>query len=175
MNEPICALATATGGAIGIIRISGYDSLQILSKIFSKDLTSVSPYAIYYGHIKDGKEIIDEVLVSVFHSPHSYTGEDSAEISCHGSTYILNKILELLVANGCRMAQPGEFTQRAYLNGKLDLSQAEAVADLIASTNKATHDIALSHLRGRFSSELSNLREQLLKLMVDSDGVMIIK
>jgi tRNA modification GTPase len=164
MNEPICALATATGGAIGIIRISGYDSLRILSEIFSKDLTSVSPYAIYYGHIRDGKETIDEVLVSVFHSPHSYTGEDSAEISCHGSTYILNRILELLVIHGCRMARPGEFTQRAYLNGKLDLSQAEAVADLIASTNKATHDIALSQLRGHFSSELKNLREQLLKL-----------
>jgi len=164
MNEPICALATATGGAIGIIRISGYDSLRILSEIFSKDLTSVSPYAIYYGHIRDGKETIDEVLVSVFHSPHSYTGEDSAEISCHGSTYILNRILELLVIHGCRMARPGEFTQRAYLNGKMDLSQAEAVADLIASTNKATHDIALSQLRGHFSSELKNLREQLLKL-----------
>lgn len=164
MNEPICALATATGGAIGIIRISGYDSLRILSEIFSKDLTSVSPYAIYYGHIRDGKETIDEVLVSVFHSPHSYTGEDSAEISCHGSTYILNRILELLVIHGCRMARPGEFTQRAYLNGKMDLSQAEAVADLIASTNKVTHDIALSQLRGHFSSELKNLRKQLLKL-----------
>ena len=117
-----------------------------------------------YGHIKDGEEIIDEVMVSIFQAPHSYTGEDSAEISCHGSRYIINKVLEFLIQHGCRMAGPGEFTQRAYLNGKMDLSQAEAVADLIASSNKATHDIALNQLRGHFSSELSRLREQLLKL-----------
>ena len=160
MKETICAIATATGGALGIIRISGEQSLEILSRIFTKDLTTAKPNTIHYGHIAD----IDEVLVSVFRAPHSYTGEDSAEISCHGSRYILNKVLELLVHNGCRLANPGEFTQRAYLNGKLDLSQAEAVADLIASTNKATHDIALSQLRGHFSSELSLLRDQLLKL-----------
>ena len=110
------------------------------------------------------QEILDEVLVSIFKAPHSYTGEDSAEISCHGSRFILNKVLELLIANGCRMANPGEYTQRAYLNGKMDLSQAEAVADLIASSNKATHQMAMSQLRGKFSSELSRLREQLLKL-----------
>ena len=160
----ICALATAPGGAIGIIRISGPQTLEILSRVFSKDLTKAKPNTIHYGHIKDGAEIIDEVLVSIFRAPHSYTGEDSAEISCHGSRYILNKVLELLIQNGCRMAGPGEFTQRAYLNGKMDLSQAEAVADLIASSNKATHDIALNQLRGHFSSELSRLREQLLKL-----------
>ncbi len=160
MNETICAIATATGGALGIIRISGSQTLEILSHIFTKDLTTAKPNTIHYGHIAD----IDEVLVSIFRAPHSYTGEDSAEISCHGSRYILNKVLELLVQNGCRLAHPGEFTQRAYLNGKLDLSQAEAVADLIASTNKATHDIALSQLRGHFSSELSLLRDQLLKL-----------
>jgi len=160
----ICALATAPGGALGIIRISGPQTLEILSRIFSKDLTKEQPNTIHYGHIKDGTEIIDEVLVSIFRAPHSYTGEDSAEISCHGSRYILNKVLELLIQNGCRMAEPGEFTQRAYLNGKMDLSQAEAVADLIASSNKATHDIALNQLRGLFSTELSRLREQLLQL-----------
>ena len=160
----ICALATAPGGALGIIRISGPQTLEILSRIFSKDLTNAQPNTIHYGHIKDGVEIIDEVLFSVFRAPHSYTGEDSAEISCHGSRYILNKVIELLIQNGCRMAQPGEFTQRAFLNGKMDLSQAEAVADLIASTNKATHQMAMSQLRGGISTELSRLREQLLKL-----------
>ncbi len=160
----ICALATAPGGALGIIRISGPQTLEILSRVFSKDLSNAQPNTIHYGHIKDGEEIIDEVMVSIFQAPHSYTGEDSAEISCHGSRYIINKVLEFLIQHGCRMAGPGEFTQRAYLNGKMDLSQAEAVADLIASSNKATHDIALNQLRGHFSSELSRLREQLLKL-----------
>ena len=164
MNETICALATATGGAIGIIRISGPKTLEILSDIFTKSLTKALPNTIHYGHIKDKDEIIDEVLVSVFRAPHSYTGEESAEISCHGSQYILNKVLELLVKNGCRMANPGEFTMRAYLNGKMDLSQAEAVADIIASTNKATHQLAMSQLRGSVSNELSLLREQLLHL-----------
>ena len=164
MIDTICALATAPGGALGIIRISGPQALEILSHVFTKSLTNAQPNTIHYGHIKDGDSIVDEVLVSVFRSPHSYTGEESAEISCHGSRYILNKVLELLIQNGCRMAGPGEFTQRAYLNGKMDLSQAEAVADLIASSNKASHDIALNQLRGYFSSELSRLREQLLKL-----------
>ena len=164
MIDTICALATAPGGALGIIRISGPQALEILSHVFTKSLTNAQPNTIHYGHIKDGDSIVDEVLVSVFRSPHSYTGEESAEISCHGSRYILNKVLELLIQHGCRMAGPGEFTQRAYLNGKMDLSQAEAVADLIASSNKASHDIALNQLRGYFSSELSRLREQLLKL-----------
>ena len=164
MNETICALATAPGGALGIIRISGSQSLEILSRVFSKNLTVALPNTIHYGHIKDGEDILDEVLVSIFRAPHSYTGEDSAEISCHGSRYILNKVLELLIKHGCRMAEPGEYTQRAYLNGKMDLSQAEAVADLIASTNKASHQIAMSQLRGHFSSALAQLREQLLKL-----------
>ena len=170
--ETICSLATAPGGALGIIRISGAQSLEILSRIFSKDLVNVGPNTIHYGHIvapsplgEEGRgEVVDEVLVSVFRAPHSYTGEESAEISCHGSRYILNKVLELLVRQGCRMALPGEFTQRAYLNGKMDLTQAEAVADLIASTNQATHQVALSQLRGHFSSKLAQLREQLLKL-----------
>ena len=164
MTDTICALATAPGGALGIIRISGPQAFEILSRIFSKDLTKAQPNTIHYGHIKDGSNLIDEVLVSIFRAPHSYTGEDSAEISCHGSRYILNKVLELLIQHGCRMANPGEYTQRAFLNGKMDLSQAEAVADLIASGNKATHQIAMSQLRGVFSSELSQLREQLLKL-----------
>ena len=173
MNETICALATASGGAIGIIRISGAQTLEILSRIFSKDLTDAQPNTIHYGHIVESvaasqqqqqPRIIDEVLVSVFRAPHSYTGEDSAEISCHGSAYILNKVLELLIHHGCRMANPGEYTQRAYLNGKMDLAQAEAVADLIASSNKATHQMAMRQLRGGISTELGVLRDQLLKL-----------
>ena len=160
----ICALATAPGGALGIIRISGPQALEILSNVFSKDLCDAVPNTIHYGHIKDGSEVIDEAMVSIFRAPHSYTGEDSVEISCHGSRYILNKVLELLVQHGCRMAGPGEYTQRAYLNGKMDLSQAEAVADLIASTNRATHHMAMSQLRGGISSELATMREQLLKL-----------
>ena len=164
MNDTICALATAPGGAIGIIRISGPQALEILSRVFTKDVSAAPANTIHYGHIKNGAEIVDEVMASLFRAPHSYTGEDSVEISCHGSRYVLNKVLNLLIANGCRQAGPGEFTQRAYLNGKMDLSQAEAVADLIASTNQATHQIAMSQLRGHFSSKLAQLREQLLKL-----------
>lgn len=164
MNDTICALATAVGGALGIIRISGPDAIRSVSAISFPGLNSATANTIYHTRIRASEEVVDEVLVSVFRAPHSYTGEDSVEISCHGSRYILGKVLELLVQNGCRMAGPGEFTQRAYLNGKLDLSQAEAVADLIASTNKATHDMAMSQLRGAFSSELKKLRKQLLKL-----------
>lgn len=170
MNDTICALATAPGGALGIIRISGPQTLEILSHVFTKNLSDAQPNTIHYGHIVEHDatsqhlSTIDEVLVSVFRAPHSYTGEESAEISCHGSRYILNKVLALLIGNGCRQANPGEFTQRAFLNGKMDLSQAEAVADLIASGNKATHQIAMNQLRGHFSSELARLREQLLKL-----------
>ena len=169
-SETICALATAPGGALGIIRVSGSQSLEILSRIFFKNLADAQPNTIHYGHIVESdavsqhQNIIDEVMVSVFRAPHSYTGEDSVEITCHGSRYILNNVLELLIKHGCRMAEPGEYTQRAYLNGKMDLSQAEAVADLIASTNKATHQIAMNQLRGHFSSALAQLREQLLRL-----------
>lgn len=170
--DTICALATAPGGAIGIIRISGPQALEILSRVFrgKGDVQTFSANTIHYGHIVEYDAVlqhpvpIDEVMVSVFRAPHSYTGEDSAEISCHGSRYILNKVLALLIEKGCRQAGPGEFTQRAYLNGKMDLSQAEAVADLIASTNKATHQMAMSQLRGGISTELGRLREQLLKL-----------
>ena len=174
LEETICALATAPGGAIGIIRISGPQALEILSHVFrgKGDVMSYPANTIHYGHIIDKtsnlksqiSNQVDEVMVSIFRAPHSYTGEDSVEISCHGSRYILNKVLALLIENGCRQAGPGEFTQRAYLNGKMDLSQAEAVADLIASTNEATHQIAMSQLRGHFSSKLAQLRDQLLKL-----------
>ena len=160
----ICALATAPGGAIAVIRVSGDTSFDAVSSICAVRCKEVAPNTVHYTHLKDGSEIVDECMVSIFRAPHSYTGEDAVEISCHGSQYIINKVLELLVQNGCRMAGPGEYTMRAYLNGKMDLSQAEAVADLIASTNKATHQLAMNQLRGGISSELSQLRDQLLKL-----------
>ena len=167
-NDTICALATPAGGAIAVIRISGPQALEILSHIYrpnSSRKTQFLANTIHYGAIQNTTgDIIDDVLVSIFRAPHSYTGEDSVEISCHGSRYIISKVLELLIQNGCRQALPGEYTQRAYLNGKMDLSQAEAVADLIASTNAATHKMAMSQLRGNFSSELGILREQLLKM-----------
>ena len=163
-QDTICALATAPGGALGIIRVSGPDAFSVVSSLCSVCCDTVAANTVHYSHITDGSDIIDEAMVSVFRAPHSYTGEDSVEISCHGSRYILNKVLELLVQHGCRMALPGEYTQRAYLNGKMDLSQAEAVADLIASTNRATHQLAISQLRGGISSELAAMREQLLKL-----------
>ena len=160
----ICALATAPGGAIAVIRVSGDKSFDAVSSICAVRCKEVAPNTVHYTHLKDGSEIVDECMVSIFRAPHSYTGEDAVEISCHGSQYIINKVLELLVQNGCRMAGPGEYTMRAYLNGKMDLSQAEAVADLIASTNRATHQLAMNQLRGGISSELSQLRDQLLKL-----------
>lgn len=163
-NDTICSLATAPGGALGIIRVSGPKALSVVDSICRGSIETTPANTIRYTHIMDGPEVIDEAVVSIFRAPHSYTGEDSVEISCHGSRYILNKVLSLLVEHGCRMANPGEYTMRAYLNGKLDLSQAEAVADLIASTNRATHHMAMSQLRGHFSSELKVLREQLLKL-----------
>lgn len=168
-EECICALATPAGGAIGIIRLSGHDAITLTDKIFQsangKSLEEAKPYTLHYGEIKDKDgSTIDDVLVSVFKAPHSYTGENSTEISCHGSRYILQQVLHRFTEVGCRQAEPGEYTRRAYLNGKMDLSQAEAVADLIASTNKATHKMALSQLKGHFSNELSLLREKLLKM-----------
>ncbi len=170
-STTICAPATAPGGALGVIRVSGPEALAIVSSLCSVNCADCSARAAHFTRLVDPyaaklaqPEIIDEALVTVFRAPHSYTGEDCVEISCHGSRYIINKVLDLLIQQGCRMARPGEFTMRAFLNGKMDLSQAEAVADLIASTNKATHDIAMSHLRGHFSSELKTLRDQLLKL-----------
>jgi tRNA modification GTPase len=165
MNDTICALATAPGGALGIIRISGPKAFDAVSVICSIRCDSVAANTIHYTYIVNTEgNVVDECMVSIFRAPHSYTGEDSVEISCHGSRYILNKVIELLIQNGCRMACPGEYTQRAYLNGKMDLSQAEAVADLIASSNQATHQLAMSQLRGGISTELNKLREQLLKL-----------
>ncbi len=166
-QDTICAIATAQGGAIGSIRVSGPDAISITSRIFTpaksgKTLTESKPYTLTFGRIYDGGEIIDEVLVSLFRSPHSYTGEDCTEITCHGSSYILQRVMQLLIHQGCRMAQPGEYTQRAFLNGKMDLSQAEAVADLIASSSVATHRLAMSQMRGGFSKELADLRNQLL-------------
>ena len=166
-QDTICAIATAQGGAIGCIRVSGPDAIEITSRIFTparkgKKLKDAKPYTLTFGHIHEEENIIDEVLVSLFRAPHSYTGEDSTEIMCHGSSYILQKVLQLLIGNGCRLAAPGEYTQRAFLGGKMDLSQAEAVADLIASTSAATHRLAMSQMRGGFSKELASLRDQLL-------------
>src|SRR5574344_749547 len=168
-EETICAIATATGGAIGIIRLSGTSAIGITSKIFRSrnghKLADAKGQTLHYGEITDDEgNTVDDVLVSLYRAPHSYTGEDSTEISCHGSRYILRRVMELLINGGCRQALPGEFTQRAFLNGKMDLSQAEAVADLVSATNRATHKMALSQLRGNFSNELASLRGQLLHL-----------
>ena len=163
--DTICALATPPGGALGIIRISGPDALPIVSTLIPSPIPSGGGGGRLHAYIKDAQgEIVDDTLITVFHAPHSYTGEDTIEISCHGSTYILNKTLQLLVDKGCRMANPGEYTMRAYLNGKMDLSQAEAVADLIASTNRATHQLAISQLRGGITTEMTRLRAKLLRL-----------
>ena len=168
-TDTICAIATAQGGAIGVIRISGPEAISITAQHFrpigGAPLTERKARTAVFGHLiaADGS-MLDEVLVTLFRAPHSYTGEDSVEISCHGSSYILQQALRLLIDSGCRLAAPGEYTQRAFLNGKMDLSQAEAVADLIASTSAATHRLALSQLRGGFSQELSALRDKLLHL-----------
>ena len=171
MNDQtvICAIATAPGmGAIAVIRLSGKGCIEICDRIFvspsSKKLTDARPNTIHFGKIVDKEELIDEVLISVFRAPHSFTGEDSIEISCHGSVYIQQRILQLLISSGARLAAPGEFTQRAFLNGKMDLSQAEAVADLIASSSAAAHSMALSQMRGGFSDELMKLRMELLHI-----------
>ena len=168
MNDTICAIATPPGGALGIIRVSGPQALSAVSTLCNVRCDSVAANTVHFTRIIDPHaaqhEPIDEAIITVFRAPHSYTGEDSVEISCHGSRYILNTVLELLMQQGCRMARPGEYTMRAYLNGKMDLSQAEAVADLIASANSATHRIAMSQLRGGISTELSRLREQLINL-----------
>ena len=166
-QDTICAIATAQGGAIGSIRVSGSLAIPITGSIFTpaksgNKLEEQAPYTLTFGRIFNSGEMVDEVLVSLFRAPHSYTGEDATEITCHGSPYILQQVMQLLIKNGCRTAQPGEFTQRAFLNGKMDLSQAEAVADLIASTSAATHRLAISQMRGGFSRELAELRGQLL-------------
>lgn len=166
MEDTICALATPQGtGALGIIRVSGKDSIAIVNSVFKgKNLEKAASHTIHYGYIIDKDEIIDEVMVSVFHAPKTFTAENMVEITCHGSHYIEQKILSLLLTRGCRLALAGEFTQRAFLQGRIDLSQAEAVADLIAAENKASHDMALSQMRGGFSSLLKDLRIELLNL-----------
>ncbi|WP_278035763.1 tRNA uridine-5-carboxymethylaminomethyl(34) synthesis GTPase MnmE [Flavobacterium nitratireducens] len=166
-NDSIVALATASGtGAIAIIRVSGQDAIGIANSVFksikNKDLTLQKSHTLHLGHIVDDTKTLDQVLVSVFKGPNSYTGENTVEISCHGSTYIQQQIIQLLLRKGCRMADAGEFTLRAFLNGKLDLSQAEAVADLISSDNEASHQIAMQQMRGGFSNEIAKLREELL-------------
>ncbi|WHT39445.1 MULTISPECIES: tRNA uridine-5-carboxymethylaminomethyl(34) synthesis GTPase MnmE [Myroides] len=167
LQDTIVALATPSGaGAIAIIRVSGKEAIALVNGIFQsikkKDLTKQKTHTLHLGHIVDGERVLDQVLVSVFKNPHSYTGEDTIEISCHGSTFIQQQIIQLCLRKGAKMAQPGEFTMRAFLNGKLDLSQAEAVADLIASDNEASHQIAMQQMRGGFSNEIALLREQLL-------------
>lgn len=167
--DPICAPATAIGGAIAIVRISGKGSISIADHIFhptgGKSLDESPAQSVRFGHLKTDKDnILDECLATIFRAPHSYTGEDSVELSLHGSPYIVSETLRLLCSNGCRMAEPGEFTKRAFLAGKLDLSQAEAVADLISASSQASHRVAINQLRGHFSSELSLLRDELLRL-----------
>ena len=162
--DTICAIATAPGGAIGIIRLSGPQAISITQQVCRRITANTAVRTAVLTPLLDDGDIIDEALVTLFPAPGSYTGEDSVELSCHGSRYILNKVLEVLVRHGARIAEPGEFTQRAFLNAKLDLSQAEAVADLIAADSAAAHRIALSQLRGHFSSELATLRDQLLRL-----------
>ncbi len=163
-NDPICALATANGvGAISVIRASGKGSISLVNQFISKDLTSHKSHSIHFGVLTDSNgKGIDEVLISIFHEGKSFTGEESVEISCHGSIFIQQEILSVLTSNGFRLAEPGEFTKRAFMNGKLDLSQAEAVADLIACQSKQAHEIALKQLRGTFSNQLKELREKLI-------------
>jgi tRNA modification GTPase len=166
-QDTICAIATAPGGALGVIRVSGTDAIAVLSRIFIPashvcNLSVCQSHTVIFGRIYDGDQLIDEAIVTLFRAPRSYTGEESVEISCHGSSYILQQVMQLLVQHGCRLAHPGEYTQRAFLNGKMDLSQAEAVADLIASSSAATHRLAMNQMRGGFSRELSEIRNRLL-------------
>lgn len=166
-HDTIVALATPSGaGAIAVIRISGAEAITIASEVFQsihqKDITKQKSHTLHLGHIVDGTKILDQVLLSIFKGTNSYTGENTIEISCHGSTFIQQQIIQLLLRKGCRMAQAGEFTLRSFLNGKMDLSQAEAVADLISSDNEAAHQIAMNQMRGGFSNEIAKLREELL-------------
>lgn len=163
-NSTIAAIATANGvGAIGVIRVSGKEAISIASKVFKgSNLNQAQSHTLHYGHIYDGDKIIDEVVISLFRAPRSFTTEDSVEISGHGSPFILEQILQVLIRNGAKMAQPGEFTLRAFLNGRIDLSQAEAVADLIASNSDAGRELALQQMRGGFANELKTLRTQLI-------------
>ncbi len=167
LNDTIVALATPSGaGAVAIVRVSGPDAIDVVANVFesikNKNLRKQKTHTLHLGYIKDGDKIIDQVLISLFKGTNSYTGEPTVEISCHGSAFIQQQIIQLLLRKGCRMATAGEFTMRSFLNGKMDLSQAEAVADLIASDNEASHQIAMQQMRGGFSNEISKLREELL-------------
>ena len=164
-NDTICALSTPSGsGAIGVIRLSGAESIKIVETIFKgKKLSEQATQSLHFGKIVTGEEVIDEVMLSLFREPKSYTGENVIELSCHGSSYILTQVIQLLLENGARLANPGEFTQRAYLNGKMDLAQAEAVADLIASESKMAHQLALNQMRGGFSEKIQELRNELIQ------------
>jgi tRNA modification GTPase len=164
LNETIVALSTPPGtGAIGVVRLSGASAISIAEKVFSgKKLSEQPSHTLHHGFIKNDEEVIDEVVIGIFKAPHSYTAEDVVEISCHGSDFIIQKVISLLVEKGARMAKPGEFTMRAFLNGRMDLAQAEAVADLIAAQTQASHDMALNQMRGGYSSELKHLRYELL-------------
>jgi tRNA modification GTPase len=168
-ESTICAIATSGQGALAVIRISGKDAISFTDKVFEaksgKKLAKQDAYTLHYGLIRKDDELIDEVVVSLFRAPKSYTGEDLVEISCHGSQYIQQRILEVLIQEGASPARPGEFTQRAFLNGKMDLSQAEAVADLIASESKASHDVAMQQIRGGFSQQIKELRDKLLNFI----------
>lgn len=169
-NETICAISTAPGvGGIAVIRVSGEEAIPLCDRIFQprkagKSLATQPAYSLTYGTIVEHGEAVDDVMMALFRAPHSFTGEDTVEITCHGSIYIQQRILQLLIATGCRLARAGEFTQRAFMNGKMDLSQAEAVADLIASTSAGQHRLALSQMRGGFSQELKDLRAKLLHI-----------
>ena len=163
--DNICAMATPSGGAIGIVRVSGPDSIAIVERLFSRKISEAKSHTMHYGvFASDSSMPVDDVMVGIFRAPHTYTGENSVEIYCHGSRYIMSEIIRILIESGCRQAEPGEFTRRAFVNGRMDLSQAEAVADLIAASGRASHDMALGQLRGNISSELSALRDKLLKM-----------
>ena len=164
-NDTICALATPVGGAIAVVRVNGSQSYPVLGRLLRQDLSACAPATLRHASLysPEGEEI-DDVVVAFYRAPHSYTGEDAIEISCHGSAYIVHQILDALTKAGCRQAEPGEYTRRAYLNGKMDLSQAEAVADLISSSNQASHRLALSQLKGHVRTALETLRERLLRL-----------
>ena len=162
-NDTICALSTANGmGAIAVIRVSGSEAFPIVSSIFSKEIENQKSHTAHFGVIKDNNELVDEVLITVFKNPASFTGEDVVEIACHGSVYIQQQLLKLLLSKDCRLAKPGEFSMRAFANGKFDLSQAEAISDLISSTTEASHKLAIQQMRGGFSDEINLLREELV-------------
>ena len=162
-NDTICALSTANGmGAIAVIRVSGSEAFPIVSSIFSKEIENQKSHTAHFGVIKDNNELVDEVLITIFKNPASFTGEDVVEIACHGSVYIQQQLLKLLLSKGCRLAKAGEFSMRAFANGKFDLSQAEAISDLISSTTEASHKLAIQQMRGGFSDEINLLREELV-------------